>query len=271
VLRWLALGALLARAAVCFPQDTGTVHEAPYIPTPPATVQEMLRLAAVGPADVVYDLGSGDGRVVIAAARDFGARAVGIEREAKLVTLSREAASRAGVADRTRFLQQDIFATSLAEASVVAIYLSPNLNLKLRPALLGLKPGTRVVSHGSDMGDWMPDRATAIRKDVRLWVVPAQVAGRWRSALGARPLELELKQRYQAVSADARLAGAATQVWESRLSGDTLSFVIVDAVGSAEEKALYFEGKVSGGRIEGSVARGAGKTREVQPWRAERQ
>jgi SAM-dependent methyltransferase len=262
------LAALFAGAA--FAQDTGTVHEAPYIPTPPATVQEMLRLAAVGPADMVYDLGSGDGRVVIAAARDFGARAVGVERDGKLVALSREAASRAGVAGRTRFLQQDIFATSLAEATVVALYLSPNLNLKLRPALLALKPGTRVVSHGSDMGDWKPDRATAIRKDVRLWVVPAQVAGRWRSALGARPLELEFKQRYQEVSADARLAGAQAQVWEARLAGDALSFVIVDAVGSAEEKALYFEGKVSGGRIEGSVARGAGKTREVLPWRAER-
>jgi SAM-dependent methyltransferase len=266
VLRWLV--ALVAGAA--FAQDTGTVHEAPYIPTPPATVQEMLRLASVGPADVVYDLGSGDGRVVIAAARDFGARSVGVERDAKLVALSRDLAARAGVAERTRFLQQDIFATSLAEATVVAIYLSPNLNLKLRPSLLALKPGTRVVSHGSDMGDWKPDRATAIRKDVRLWVVPAQVAGRWRSALGARPLELEFRQRYQEVSADARLAGAPAQVWEARLAGDALSFVIVEAVGSAEEKALYFEGKVGGGRIEGSVTRGAGRTKETLPWRAER-
>jgi SAM-dependent methyltransferase len=266
MLRWLV--ALVAGAA--FAQDTGTVHEAPYIPTPPATVLEMLRLAAVGPADVVYDLGSGDGRVVIAAARDFGARAVGIERDAKLVALSRDLAVRAGVAERTRFLQQDIFATPLAEASVVAIYLSPNLNLRLRPALLALKPGTRVVSHGSDMGDWKADRATAIRKDVRLWVVPAQVAGRWRSALGARPLELDFRQRYQEVSVDARLAGAPAQVWEARLAGDALSFVIVDAAGSAEEKALYFEGKVSGSRIEGSVERGAGKTKEVLPWYAER-
>jgi SAM-dependent methyltransferase len=266
VLRWIA--ALVAGTA--FAQDPGTVHEAPYIPTPPATVGEMLRLAAVGPTDVVYDLGSGDGRVVIAAAREFGARAVGVEREAKLVSQSREAAARAGVAERTRFLQQDIFVTKLDEATVVALYLSPNLNLKLRPALLALKPGTRVVSHGSDMGDWKADRATAIRKDVRVWIVPAQVAGRWRSTLQGRALELELKQRYQVVSADARMAGEPVQVWEERLQGDALSFVIVEAAGTPAEKALYFQGKVSGNRVEGSVERGAGRTKEVLPWRAER-
>lgn len=129
------------------------MHDAPYIPTPQVTVDEMLRLAGVGPDDIVYDLGSGDGRVVIAAATKFGARGVGVERDPALIAKSRAGAARAGAAERVRFLQQDLFATDLAEATVVTLYLSPNLNLRLRPALLGLKSGTRIVSHSSDLGD----------------------------------------------------------------------------------------------------------------------
>lgn len=261
-------------AALALAQDTGTVHEAPYLPSPRSTVIEMLRLAQVSAADVVYDLGSGDGRVVIAAAKDFGARGVGIEINAKLVALSRAAAERAGVAERVRFLAQDLFATDLAEASVVTLYLAPNLNLRLRPALLALTPGTRIVSHSSDFGDWRPDRKTSIRKDVFLWTVPAQVAGRWRGSFGqgrrTTRLEIELAQRYQEVSARAWIEGAPAQVWEARLAGDALSFVIVDALDSADEAALYFEGRALGERLEGSVARGAGQARYILPWRAER-
>lgn len=265
---------VLALAAPARSQDTGTVHEAPYLPSPRSTVIEMLRLAQVSAADVVYDLGSGDGRVVIAAAKEFGARGVGVEIDAKLVALSRAAAERAGVAERVRFLQQDLFATDLSQASVVTLYLAPNLNLRLRPALLALKPGTRIVSHGSDLGDWRPDRKTSIRKDVFLWTVPAQVPGRWRGSYGegrrTTRLEFELAQRYQEVSARAWLEGAPAQVWEARLAGDALSFVIVDALDHPDEAALYFEGRVTGERIEGSVARGAGASRSVHPWRAVR-
>jgi len=274
VLRLLLCAALAATPDAAAPQDPGPVHEAPFAPSPRATADEMLRLAGVGPGDIVYDLGSGDGRVVIAAAKKFGARAVGVEISAPLVARSRLAAERAGVADRVRFLEQDLFATELGEATVIALYLSPNLNLRLRPALLRLKPGTRIVSHGSDLGDWRPDRKTSIRKDVYLWFVPAQVAGRWRSAFGGAPgervLELEFEQRFQEVSARARLDGAPVQVWDARLESDRLSFVIVDRLDREDENGIYFEGRASGGTMEGSAASGVGAARRVERWRAQR-
>lgn len=266
---WLC-ALFLAPAGFPAAQDTGPVHDAPYVPSPHATVDEMLRLAGVGAGDVVYDLGAGDGRVVIAAAAKFGARGVGVEIDARLVARARESAARAGVADRVRFLQQDLFATDLAQATVIALYLSPNLNVKLRPALLALAPGTRVVSHSSGMGDWRPDRKTSIRKDVLLWIVPARIAGRWRSAPGVRALELEVSQRHQEISVSARLDGAPAQVWDARLQADRLSFVIVENPGEDGETGLYFEGRVAGGAIEGTMARGVGAARAERAWRAER-
>ena len=159
----------------------GCVHpraDVPYVQTPHEVVTQMLRLAGVDRNDVVYDLGSGDGRLVIAAARDFGARGVGVEIDPRLVARSVESARRAGVGDRVTFREQDLFQTDLADATVVTLYLSPALNLRLRPKLLReLRAGARIVSHDFDMGDWPPARA--LRIDVRerasqvyLWVVP---------------------------------------------------------------------------------------------------
>jgi SAM-dependent methyltransferase len=151
-----------------------------FVATPEGVGVEMLELARVTRDDVVYDLGSGDGRLVIAAAREFGARGVGVELDPKLVQDSRESALKAGLADRTRFLWQDIFRTDVTEATVVAIYLSPELNLKLRPKLLReLRPGARIVSHDFDMGDWPPIRTVRVKGPTRehtlhLWVVPAR-------------------------------------------------------------------------------------------------
>jgi len=197
-----------------------------------------------------------------------------VERDARLVAQARQHAARAGVAERVRFVQQDLFATDLGEATVIALYLSPNLNLKLRPALLALAPGTRIVSHSSGMGDWRPDRQTSIRKDVLLWIVPARVAGRWRSTLAfaqrGRALELNLSQRHQEISASAHLDRVPVQVWEARLEADRVSFVIVERPGTGDEVGLYFEGRATGQLIEGSVARGVGPRREVLGWRAKR-
>jgi len=166
---------------VGLPGVAGCVHpraDVPYVQTPHEVVTQMLRLAGVGRNDVVYDLGSGDGRLVIAAARDFGARGVGVEIDPRLVAQSVESARRAGVGDRVTFREQDLFETDLADATVVTLYLSPALNLRLRPKLLReLRAGARIVSHDFDMGDWPPARA--LRVDVRerasqvyLWVVP---------------------------------------------------------------------------------------------------
>ena len=171
-----ALALVIALAAGCAGTPTGSPGIL-FVATPEQVVLEMLKLAGVTNDDVVYDLGSGDGRLVIAAAREFGARGVGVELEANLVQDSRETALKAGVADRTQFLWQDIFQTDIAPATVVALYLSPELNLKLRPKLLReLRPGARIVSHDFDMGDWRPTRTLRVKGPTRehtlhLWIV----------------------------------------------------------------------------------------------------
>jgi SAM-dependent methyltransferase len=156
--------------------------EVPYVQTPAEVVTEMLRLAGVNGHDLVYDLGSGDGRLVIAAARDFGARGVGIEIDPHLVAQSAESARRAGVADRVKFRAADLFDTDLSDATVVTLYLSPELNLRLRPKLLReLRPGSRIVSHDFPMGDWTPQHTISVPtrdrvSKVFLWVVPPSTA-----------------------------------------------------------------------------------------------
>jgi len=177
VARPAALVVAIALAAACAGMPAGA-PDILYVATPEQVGVEMLKLAAVRPQDIVYDLGSGDGRLVIAAAREFGARGVGVEIDAKLVQDSREGALKAGVSDRTEFLWQDIFQTAIAPATVVMLYLRQDVNLKLRPKLRReLRPGTRVVSHDFDMGDWRPDRTVRVKGPTRehvlyLWVIP---------------------------------------------------------------------------------------------------
>ena len=176
---------LVARRALCaalvLAVAAGCSHpgaEVPYVQTPTDVVTEMLRLAKVNAADVVYDLGSGDGRIVIAAARDFGARGVGIEIDPGLVALSQERAQKAGVADRVTFRSDDLFEADLSDATVVTLYLSYRMNQRLRPKLMReLRPGSRVVSHDFDMGDWVPAQTVRIPwrdrfSDIYLWTLP---------------------------------------------------------------------------------------------------
>jgi hypothetical protein len=273
--RELLLGGLCVLAA--FPvlaQEEDRKPEVPYVPTPQVTVDEMLRLAGAGPEDFVIDLGSGDGRIVITAAKKFGARGLGVDIDWRLVAQAGENARQAGVADRAQFVEQDLFRTDLGPATVITTYLLPFVMLKLRPRLLELKPGTRIVSHDFDFGDWRPDRKTGIRKNVYLWIVPARVAGRWRARLDLPPierlLELEVKQRYQEVSAHARLNGVPAPVWDMTLAGDRVSFVVVDSTDRDDEAGLYFEGRVAGDVIEGELTRGVGTARTVARWRAAR-
>jgi SAM-dependent methyltransferase len=221
-----------------------------FIATPEGVSVEMLRFAAVTAGDVVFDLGSGDGRVVVAAARDFGARAVGVEIDAELVKQSRDAAYGAGVTDRATFLWQDLFATDLRPATVVTLYLRDDVNLKLRPKLLReLAPGSRVVSHDFDMGDWRPDRVQRVRGPVRnhtlyLWHVPADSAGIWRVRLGDREALLNLTQRFQTLGGTLSLDGRELAIGNGRLSGDRIAF-------TAGEISL-------GGRIAGDAIEGTG-------------
>jgi SAM-dependent methyltransferase len=216
-----ALGCAVALAAAA--QD-----EVPFITTPDHVTVAMLELAGVGAADHVIDLGSGDGRIVITAARRFGASGLGVEIVPDLVQRSRAAARAAGVADRTEFREQDLFATELSRASVITMYLLPEVNLQLRPRLLKLAPGTRIVSHDWDLGDWRPDQRVTLdvpdkaigrekRSTLMLWTVPAAVHGLW-CAPGAR---LEIVQRFQDFSATLSEAGrsAPVLVFDGELSG----------------------------------------------------
>jgi hypothetical protein len=248
--------------------------DVPYVATPQVTVDEMLRLAGVGPDDFVVDLGSGDGRIVITAAKKFGARGFGVDIDWRLILQAEENARQAGVADRVKFVEQDLFVTDLGQATVITTYLLPFYMLKLRSKLLALRPGTRIVSHDFDFGDWRPDQQTSVRKNVYVWIVPARVSGRWQARLPLRPierlLEIELTQRYQEVSAHARLNGVPSQVWETKLVGDRLTFVVVDTTDRDDEASLYFDGRVAGDVIEGELTRGVGAERTVVRWRAAR-
>ena len=167
--------AFLTAISVCG-QTPQKDPEVPYVPTPQTVVDEMLKLAAVTSGDVVYDLGSGDGRIVITAAKKYGARGVGVEIDPERVKEANANAVQAGVMDRVKFLQQDLFKTELRDASVVTLYLLPAVNLKLRPKLWSeLKPGTRVVSHQFDMGDWKPEKTVEIEgAKIYFWIIPAK-------------------------------------------------------------------------------------------------
>jgi hypothetical protein len=266
----------LIAALVWLPAAWGAevVPDVPFVPTPQVVVDEMLRAAGVRADDFVMDLGSGDGRIPITAAKKFGARAVGIELDDHLIIQSEESARRAGVEDRVKFLQQDLFKADLTPATVITMYLLPSVNRRLRPKLLDLKPGTRIVAHDFDLDDWKPDRMMTIRKNVFLWIVPAKVAGRWRARValpdGPHTVEVELNQRYQEVNGLARVDGHVTQLWEARLRGDRLNFVLVDSADREHEASLYFEGHVAGNAIEGEIRRGVGATATRIAWQAAR-
>ena len=178
MLRAPYLLAVLACAAVAgalaYAQQTAVKKDVPYVPTPETVVEEMLKMAEVGKTDVVYDLGCGDGRIVITAAQKYGARGVGYDIDPQRISESNANAAKAGVTDRVKFSVQDLFTADFKEATVVTLYLLPEVNLRLRPKLLAeLKPGTRIVSHAFDMGDWKPDKTAEIDgRMIYFWVVP---------------------------------------------------------------------------------------------------
>lgn len=272
LLKVMAWAGLLAGTAVAQPAHWS--YDVPYVPTPQVVVDEMLRLANVGPNDVLMDLGSGDGRILITAARRFGARGMGVDLDEELIAKSVADAEAAGVADRVTFARQDLFKTDLSPATVISMYLLPTVNLRLRPALLALKPGTRIVSHDFDLGEWLPDARVTIRKNVFLWIVPARVEGRWTARIalpdGEQAFEFELRQRFQTFDGVARINGLMSPVWESTISGERVRFVVVDNRNRETEASLYFEGRVAGDVMEGQLTRGAGSTATRHAWRAAR-
>jgi len=245
--------------------------EVPYVPTPANVVDAMLAIAEVGPQDYVVDLGSGDGRIVISAAKQYRARALGIDYDRTLIDKSRETAAQEGVSDRATFLFQDIFASDFRDATVVTMYLLPEVNLALRPRLLfDLRPGTRVVSHDWDMADWEPDGRLVIQtpgktvwpmtaSTVYLWIVPARVAGYWRGTLtgphGVEPVVIEFQQRFQNASASVWL-GQWSLAGTGRLRGESLSLTLERSPWMPDTAPLLFSLRVVGGRIEGEAVDG---------------
>ena len=242
----------------------------------------MLDMAQLKSGETVIDLGSGDGRIMIEAARKYGARGFGVEIDPKLVKISNERALEAGVADRVKFLQQDLFKTDFREANVLTLYLLPDVNLALRPKILAeLKPGSRVVSHDYGMGDWRPDAEETIaapdkkvgaRKEsqVFLWTVPANVDGEWSfelsSGVKSRRTRLVLKQKYQVVSGTVELTGQGdVRLSGGRLRGDELRLTL--PAGAVDRGPVEMVGRVNGGEIVGTL-RKAG--RDLANWSAQR-
>jgi len=262
------------------PQPGGVIV-VPYEPTPEIVVRTMLRIADVGPADSVIDLGSGDGRIVITAVKEFGARGLGIELDGELVKLSRANALAAGVADRATFREEDIFKTDMSGASVVTMFLYRSINLKLRPSLLDLKPGTRLVSHFHDMGEWHPDRSELVKSNahygeswVRMWVVPAKAAGvwRWREMRSGAMQEhrLVLKQSFQEIAGALETESLRPiEIRDAKLAGPNITFWAPIREGSHTLRWDY-RGRIDGGRIVGRAETGDATGKRAIEWAASR-
>jgi SAM-dependent methyltransferase len=227
-------------------------------PTPRIVVGKMLDIANVTSKDFVIDLGSGDGRIVIAAAKR-GARAKGIEYNPDMVELSKKNAANEGIIDRAEFIQADLFEADLSQATVITMYLLPRINLRLRPRLLELKPGTRIVSNSHTMGDWIPDETALDIKDgdsywkAYLWIIPAKVEGTWNTSKG----KLELSQRFQMVSGTLKTGKNTITISEGRLYGDEITF---------SANGEKFSGRVNGNSIKGTVTSGDNNSQ----WNAKR-
>ena len=250
----LAAPATAAPAPVFTPKPGMDGKDVIWVPTPDPLIQRMLTMAQVTARDLVVDLGSGDGRTVIAAAKQFGARAVGIEFNPELVELARRGAQQLGLTPaRAQFLHADIFKSDFSDATVVTLYLLPNLNRRLRPTLLSMRPGTRVVSHQFAMDDWEPDETSYVEQRVaHLWIVPARVGGGWRVERPGGAFDLDLEQMYQRIRGRAQLAdGVRVGLREPRLRGDRIDFTLVDERGAT----LEFTGRVLADRIVGTVVR----------------
>jgi SAM-dependent methyltransferase len=251
------------------PQSGQEGKDVIWVPTPQSLVERMLDMAKITPKDVHYDLGSGDGRTVIAAAKR-GVQSVGIEYNPDMVALSQRIAAKEGVSGKATFIHGDIFQTDFSKATVLTLYLLPSLNVKLRPTILKMKPGTRVVSHAFTMDDWQADQTDSVDgRTAYLWIVPAPVEGTWKwSVAGSGPKEYELmlRQQYQRVEGVVRLDDKMGQLRNVKLDGDRLTFSVFELTAGTNSIRRDFTGRVNGGAIEGTVKHAAGEAK----WNATR-
>jgi SAM-dependent methyltransferase len=250
------------------PRKEPDIH---YVPTPQELVEVMLDMAKVGKDDIVYDLGSGDGRLVIAAAKEYGASGIGIDIDPQRIDESRENAKKAGVEDKVRFREQDLFESDFHEATVVTLYLLNELNLRLRPQILGqLKPGTRVVSHAFMMGDWQPDEHKTIEingqsYDAYYWVVPANMSGHWKvtdDQSSDYPRSVRVDQKFQKIIVYSDDTGEL--LGEGKVNGATFTLGMMNKGTNTEPK--LFQGKIDGDTIQATTPGS-----EERRWRATRE
>lgn len=265
--------AAVAVLCVALPAPAADPHphaEVPFVPTPAAVVDAMLDLARLRPEDYVIDLGSGDGRIIIAAAKKYGARGFGVEIDQSLVAEARREARRQGVAERAQFLDENLFNTELDRATVLTMYLYPSLLLRLRPRLFEqLKPGARIVSHDFDMEPWKPDAHLTVpvsekpygppSSEVYLWIIPANAAGAWQWRVGAAAADYEvmLSQTFQVLEGRATVGGRPGRVENGRMRGEEIRFMLTAELDGRSVQQEY-GGRVSGDEINGKVRLASG-------------
>jgi SAM-dependent methyltransferase len=254
--------------------------ETPYVQSPMDVVDRMLRLAEPKPGEFLIDLGSGDGRIVVEAAKRYGTHGLGVDLDPRLVALARENARKAGVEGLAKFEVRDLFETDLGGADIISAYLLPEVNQKLMPKLLELKPGTRIVTHDYDMGPWPFDEMVELpvaeklvgplgRSKAFLFIVPADVRGTWHSALADHggAWEFHIAQHYQQLEVKAAGGGHEQAVRGSRLRGDEIRLIVTGVIGGKPWNQA-FRGRVKGERIEGAVAISNGEDSRTLPWQA---
>ncbi len=253
--------------------------DVPYVPTPYEIVDEMLEMAEVTESDILYDLGCGDGRIVITAARRLGTRGYGVDIDPERIQECHTNASAAGVEDQVTFLNQDLFETDFSQASVLTLYLLNSVNMRLRPKILEeLKPGTRVVSHDFSMGEWKADQKADLMVDYRIhnvyfWVVPANTSGKWRfnqpSNLPFVPFTLNLQQKFQTIEGHITNRSEVIRLKSADLTGSRIVFSF-DRDSQDQAQTLTFEGTVKGHTMEGTLTILSGEKREAFKCQAKR-
>ena len=281
--RVVLAGAAIALAAFP-PWARAADPSVPYVPTPQSVVERMLEIGKVGPHDYLIDLGSGDGRIVVTAAAKYGTRGFGVDLNPTRIDEANANARKAEVTDKIAFYQRDLFETDLTQASVVTMYLLPRVNLALRPKLLDLKPGTRIVSHDFSMGEWKPDHHEVIgasdkyggsggHSDIYLWIVPAKVEGNWRWQLQVRgkpvDYEIALDQSFQEISGTARVSGRTVKLQNATLRGDQLAFDFTADLNGAPIKHR-FAGTVDQGLVSGTADLAGARLQAKLDWSATR-
>jgi hypothetical protein len=279
VLRWAVLVSVLGALAAAPAAAQEGRGDVVYVPTPQIVVDTMLEMAKVSAKDYLIDLGSGDGRIVITAARKFGASGFGVDLDTYLLKLANQNAQKAGVTDKVHFVEENLFMTDLSRATVITSYLLPEMNLKLRPKLMSLKPGTRIVAHDYHLGEWDPDEQRELvvpEKKVGTpgisyvfsYVVPARVPGKWQSlvSIGGRetPMEFSLQQEFQEVEGKVEIRDRGVDL-RGRILGERIRLV---AGGRGGVPRHEFSGQIGNGVITGNVVIGEGASRQQAAWTA---